>query len=156
MVDIFVYFIFIFITTIDGFLFDANKGLILLPSVAFRDRSKNPSINWIFSNRGWYYQEDILKAEEMETTLQIVIGQNINMNRIKLLSAEGREHETVCIDNFDKYICTNTDDEGRIKFTIRISDNEINQFIQSDGNGAKIVYQMSVLNNDIHATGQII
>ncbi|CAF1012898.1 unnamed protein product [Rotaria sp. Silwood1] len=155
MVDIFVYFIFIFITTIDGFLFDANKGLILLPSVAFRDRSKNPSINWIFSNQGWYYQEDILKAEEMETTLQIVIGQNINMNRIKLLSAEGREHETVCIDNFDKYICTNTDDEGRIKFTIRISDNEINQFIQSDGNGAKIVYQMSVLNNDIHATGEV-
>ncbi|CAF4006016.1 unnamed protein product, partial [Rotaria sp. Silwood1] len=45
-----------------------------------------------------------------------------------------------------------TDDEGRIKFTIRIGNNEINRFIQSDGNGAKMVYQMSVLNNNIHAT----
>ncbi|CAF1012916.1 unnamed protein product [Rotaria sp. Silwood1] len=155
MVDIFVYFIFIFITTTNGFLFDANKGLILLPSVAFRDHSKNPSINWIFSNQGWYYQEDILKAEVMKTTLRIAIGPNINMNRVKLFTAEGQEHETVCIDNFNQRICTRTDDEGRIKFTIRIGNNEINRFIQSDGNGAKMVYQMSVLNNNIHATGEV-
>ncbi|CAF4035329.1 unnamed protein product [Rotaria sp. Silwood2] len=139
-------------TKINGFIFDGKEDLILLPSVAFRDHSIKPSTNWISSNQGWYYKEDLLKAEIMEKMLEKVVQQSVNINRIKLFTAEGQEHKSVCIYNFNKPICTRTDDEGRIKSTIRISKNEIDRLIQS---GAKILYRLSVLNKNIQATGEI-
>ncbi|CAF0878562.1 unnamed protein product [Rotaria sp. Silwood1] len=155
MVDLIVYLILVFITRIDGFIFDSKKDLILLPSVAFRDHSKISSTDWILSNHGWYYKEDPLQAELLESTLEKVIGKDLDINRIKLFTADGQENENLCIFNFNQSICTYTNDEGRIKNTFQISENEIDRLVQSDGNGAKILYQLSVVNKNIRATGEV-
>ncbi|CAF0736930.1 unnamed protein product [Rotaria sordida] len=155
MVDIFVYIIFIFIIKTNGFLFDDKEDLILLPSVAFRDHSKISSTNWIVSNQGWYYEEDPLQAKVMEKILEKTIEKDFDINRIKLFTADGQENKKVCIDNFNQSICTHTDHEGRIKNTFQISKNEIDQLIQSDINGTKILYQQSVFNKNIRTIGEI-
>ncbi|CAF3553175.1 unnamed protein product [Rotaria sp. Silwood1] len=155
MVNIFIYFIFIFITRVNGFIFNDKEGLILVPSVAFRNHSKISSTNWILLNQGWYYEEDFQQARIMQTTLESIVGKDLDGSLIKLFTADGKEKKNVCIDNLNKPICTLTDDEGIIKNTLQISQNEINRLIQYDNNGSRILYRLSVLNKNIQATGEV-
>ena len=116
--------------TLDGFLFD-KRGLFLVPSVAFRDRS-TPS-NWILYNQGWYYEESPVQALLMEKSLELIVQQDLDRNRVKMFTAEGKKRKELCIDGLNREMCTLTDDDGRIKNTFTMTNAEIEQFRQTDG-----------------------
>lgn len=137
------------IVQINGFILHDNEGVILVPSVAFRDRS---STDWILYNQGWYYEEDPIQAYLMQKSLEKIIDKNFDLNRINLFTADGEERKTVCIDGLNRTICTMTDDEGRINHTIQIRQNELTKFVQLN---EKLLYQISVPNKNIRATGEI-
>ena len=139
-------------TTINAFLFD-KEGLFLVPSVAFRDHST--SSDWTLYNQGWYYEESPVKALLMEKSLEIIVRKDLDRNRVKMFTAEGKEKKNVCIDGLNRPMCTTTDDEGRIKNTFTMTNQEIQSFRQSGGNGGKILFQASVPKKKIQTTGEI-
>ena len=147
-----IYCLFFCLVQIDGFILRDKEGLILVPSVAFRDRS---STDWILYNQGWYYEDDPVQAYLTQKSLEKIIGKNLDLNRINLFTADGQESKSVCIDGLDRTMCTITDDQGRINNTFRIRQNELTRFVQSNGNNPKLLYQISVPNKNLRATGEI-
>ena len=147
-----IYSLFFCILHINGFILRDKEGIILVPSVAFRNRTSN---DWILYNQGWYYEEDPVQAYLMQRSLEKIIGKNFDLNRINLLTADGEEKKTLCMDGLNRSMCTITDDEGRIKNTFQISQNELTGFIQSNENNPKVLYQISTSNKKIQATGEI-
>ena len=139
-------------TATDAFLFD-KRGLFLVPSVAFRDRS-TPS-NWILYNQGWYYEESPVQAVLMEKTLELVVQQDLDRERVKMFTAEGKKRKELCIDGLDRDMCTRTDDDGRIKNTFTMTNDEIEKFRQPDGFGGKVLFQASVPGRNLRTTGEI-
>lgn len=140
--------IFIISTKINGFLFD-KEGLFLVPSIAFRDQSL---LNWNLYNQGWYYEENPVQALLMEKSLELIVKKDLDENRIKMFTAEGQGKKSLCINGLNTSMCTKTDDEGRIKNTFTITNQEMDLFRQSDG---KVLYQTSVVNKNLQATGEI-
>jgi len=145
------------LTTINGFLFD-KKGLFLVPSVAFRDHSSTsnhrPS-DWILYNQGWYYEENPIQALLMEKTLEIIVQKDLDRNRVKMFTAEGKKRKDICIDGLNREMCTKTDDEGRIKNIFKVTNNEIESFLQPGGNGGKVLFQISVPNKNLQTISEI-
>jgi len=139
-------------TTTNAFLFD-KEGLFLVPSVAFRDHSS--SSDWTLYNQGWYYEESPVKALLMEKSLEIIVRKDLDRNRVKMFTAEGKEKKNLCIDGLNRNMCTITDNEGRIKNTFIMNNQEIELFRQPGGNGGKIVFQASVPKKNIRARGEI-
>src|SRR5690349_10245241 len=92
-------------TTINGFLFD-KEGLFLVPSVAFRDHSSSSSSNWILYNQGWYYKENPIRAFLMEKSLEIIVQKDLDLNRIKMFTAEGQKRKDLCINGLNRSMCT--------------------------------------------------
>ncbi|CAF0894168.1 unnamed protein product [Rotaria sordida] len=150
----------IFVTNskvINGFLFD-KQGLILVPSVAFRDHSSTSnslSSDWILYIQGWYYEENPFHALRMEKTLEVIIQKDLNQNRIKMFTADGKKREDVCIDGLNQEMCIRTDDDGHIKNSFTMTNQEIELFRQSGGYDDKILFQVSVLNRNLQAIGDI-
>jgi phosphatidate phosphatase APP1 len=148
----------IILTTINAFLFD-KKGLFLVPSVAFRDHSSttNPSSssNWILYNQGWYYEENPVQALIMEKSLELIVQKDLDRNRIKMFTAKGKKRKELCIDGLNRAMCTRTDDDGRIRNTFTMTDEEIELFRQPGGNGGKVLFQASVPNKNLQTTGEI-
>src|SRR5690349_3015344 len=138
-------------TTINGFLFD-KEGLFLVPSVAFRDHSSLS--DWILYNQGWYYRENPIQALLMEKSLELIVQKDLDRNRINMFTAEGRKKQNLCINGLNRSMCTQTDDEGRIKNTFTMTNQEIELFRQPGGNGDKVLYQTSVINKNIQAIGE--
>ena len=136
------------LTTIHGFIFD-KEGLFLVPSVAFRDYS---SSDWILYNQGWYYKENRVQSLLMEKSLEVIVKKDLDRNRIKMFTAEGKKNKNLCIDGLNRTMCTKTDDEGRIKNTFTMTNQEIELFRQP---GEKIFFQTSVINKKIKAMGEI-
>lgn len=153
MSNTFICWILILTTTIHGLLFSNKEDLIVLPSVAFRDHSAISSTNWLFSNQGWYYEEDPLQSMIMETTLEKATGKDLDINRIKLFTADGKSNKNIYIDNSNRSICIRTDEDGRISNKFQMSENEIDQLMQSNVNGTRKLYQISVSNENIRTTG---
>ncbi|CAF0903040.1 unnamed protein product [Adineta steineri] len=139
-------------TTINAFIF-SKDGLFLVPSVAFRDRS-SPS-DWTLYNQGWYYEESPIKALMMEKSLELVVQKDLDRNRVKMFTAEGKEKKNLCIDGLARSMCTVTDDEGRIKNTFTMTNQEIELFRQPGGAGGKVLFQASVPKKTIKTTGEI-
>ncbi|CAF0810739.1 unnamed protein product [Rotaria sp. Silwood1] len=150
--------IFVTITNvINGFLFD-KQGLFLVPSVAFRDHSSTTnslSSDWILYNQGWYYEENPIQALLMEKTLELIVQKDLDRNRIKMFTAEGKKRKDICVDGLNREMCTRTDDDGRIKNTFTITNQEIELFLQPGGNGGKVFFQVSVPNRNLRAIGEI-
>jgi len=65
----------------------------------------------------------------MEKSLEKIIEKDLDFNRIELFTADGEEKKNLCIDNLNWSICMIADDEGRIKNTFQINENEFNRFI---------------------------
>ena len=83
-------------TTINAFFID-KEGLILVPSVAFRDRSStNSPADWTLYNQGWYYEENLIQSYLMEKSLELVVKQDLDSNRVKMFTAEGKEKKDLC------------------------------------------------------------
>jgi phosphatidate phosphatase APP1 len=146
-----IFIIFVVLTAINAFLFD-KEDLLLVPSVAFRDHSSSLSSHWILYNQGWYYEENPVKALLMEKSLEIIVKKDLDKNRIKMFTAEGKEKKSLCINGFNRSMCTKTDDEGCIKNTFTITNQEIELFHQPNG---KIFYQVSVINKNLQKNGEI-
>ncbi|UJR32132.1 hypothetical protein I4U23_019600 [Adineta vaga] len=138
-----------------AFILSGKENIILVPSAAFRDHSKVPSTDWLLYNRGWYYEENYLKAKAIEKSFEKIIKKDFDFNRIKLFTADGEENKDICINGLNRSMCTKTDDEGRIKNPFQITNDEMNRFVRGDGNAAKVLYQVSVPNKNIHAAGEI-
>ncbi|CAF3569262.1 unnamed protein product [Rotaria sordida] len=155
---LFVLLIFVTISKIiDGFLF-AKQGLFLVPSVAFRDHSSTSnslSSDWILYNQGWYYEENPVQTLLMEKTLELIVQKDLDRNRIKMFTAEGKKRQDVCIDGLNREMCARTDDDGRIKNTFIMTNQEIELFRQPGGNGGKVLFQVSVPKRNLYATGEI-
>jgi len=147
-----VYLIFLVISSGDSFILRDKENVIVVPSVAFRDHTKVGSTDWILHNRGWYYKEDPLQAYVMQTSLEKIIGKNLDRNRIKLFTADGRKKQKLCLDDWKRPLCTVTDEEGRIENTFQIQENELKQLVHTD---TKFLYQMSVSKNNLRSTGEI-
>jgi phosphatidate phosphatase APP1 len=143
--------IFFFLTTINAaFLFD-KEGLLLVPSVAFRDHSSLSS-NWILYNQGWYYKENRIQALLMEKSLELIVQKDLDENRIKMFTSEGKKNQDLCINGLNRSMCSKTDDEGRIKNTFTMTNQEIELFRQE---GDKVLYQVSVINKNLQTTGEV-
>jgi len=136
-------------TAINGFLFD-KEGLFLVPSVAFRDHSSLS--DWILYNQGWYYEENRVQALLMEKSLEVIVQKDLDRNRIKMFTAEGKKMKNLCINGLTRSMCTTTDDEGRIKNNFLLTNTEIDLLRRS---GNKILYQTSVVNKNLQTTGEI-
>ncbi|CAF4495410.1 unnamed protein product, partial [Rotaria sp. Silwood2] len=52
-------------------------------------------------------------------------------------------------------MCTKTDDEGRLKNTFKMTNQEVELFRQTGGGNGKIVFQASVRNKNLKGTGEI-
>ncbi|CAF3430405.1 unnamed protein product [Rotaria sp. Silwood2] len=147
---------FIVSPTINAFLFD-KEGLILVPSVAFRDHStpeKSPA-DWNLHNQGWYYEENPIQAFLMEKSLELIVQKDLDRNRVKMFTAEGKEKKDLCIDGLSRSMCAKTDDEGRLKNTFKMTNQEIELFRQTGGGNGKVVFQASVRNKNVKGTGEI-
>ncbi|CAF1179380.1 unnamed protein product [Adineta steineri] len=147
--------IFFLILSTNGFIFSDKENIILVPSAAFRNHLNVVSTDWLLYNQGWYYEEDSIPAVIMEKSLEKIIKKDLDINRIKLFTAHGKEKKNVCIDGLNRSMCTSTDDEGRIKNTFQITNNEMNRFVRTDINTAKVLFQISVPNKNIRITGEI-
>jgi phosphatidate phosphatase APP1 len=141
--------IFIISTIINAFLFN-TENLFLVPSVAFRDRLSLS--NWILYNQGWYYEENPVQALLMEKSLELMLQKDLDKNRIKMFTAEGKENKNICINGLNRPMCTKTDDEGRIQNIFTMTNEEIELFRQS---ADKLLFQASVTNRNIQTTGEI-
>lgn len=139
----------ILLSDASAFLFD-KEGLFLVPSVAFRDRT-SPS-NWQLYNQGWYYEENRVQALLMEKSLELIVGKDLDRERVKMFTAEGKEKKKLCIDGLTRSLCTQTDDQGRIKNTFLLTNNEVQSLVQADG---KVLYRTSVLFKSLKASGEI-
>lgn len=139
-------------TTINAFLFD-REGLLLVPSVAFREHGLLS--HWKLSNQGWYYKENPLQALTMEKSLETILGQDLDRERIKMFTAEGKQQQNLCINGLNRSICTMTDDDGRIKNTFVLTNDEIELFRQPGGNGGKVFYQVSPMHSDLRSIGEV-
>lgn len=155
MVGVLFYTIVCLFSTTSSFILSGKENIILVPSAAFRDHSNASSTDWLLYNRGWYYEENYLKAKAIEKTFELIIKKDLDFNRIRVFAADGEEKKDLCIDGVNRSMCTTTDDEGRLKNPFQITDNEMNQFVRADGNTAKVFYQVSVPNKNIRATGEI-
>ncbi|CAF4762208.1 unnamed protein product, partial [Rotaria socialis] len=113
--------------TINGFFFK-RKGLLLVPSVAFRDLSSTS--NWILYNQGWLYEENPIQAVFMEKTLELIVRKDLDRNRVKMFTAEGEKRKDICIDGLNREVCTRTDDDGCIANTFTITNQEMELFRQ--------------------------
>ena len=140
------------VTTINAFLFD-RESLLLVPSVAFRERGLVS--HWKLYNQGWYYKENPAQAFLMEKFIESIIGQDLDLDRIKMITAEGKKRQNLCINGLNRSMCTMTDDDGRIKNTFTLTNDEMELFRQLDGNGGKVLYQVSPVHQSLHATGEI-
>jgi phosphatidate phosphatase APP1 len=154
----FVFWIVVFILPlINGFLFD-KEGLLLVPSVAFRDHSSisNPSSpDWTLYNRGWYYEENRIQALLMEKSLEVIVRKDLDRNRIKMFTAEGKKNKNLCIDGLNREMCTQTDKDGRIKNLFTITDREMQSFRQPGGNGGKVLFQVSVPKKNLQTISEV-
>ena len=137
----------------DGIPFLDRENIILVPSVAFRAHSTSPSTDWLLYNQGWYYEEDTIQAIIMQKSLEKVIKKDLDMSRIRMFTADGEEHQPVCIDGLNRTMCTKTDDEGRIKNTFQMRDDEIRRFIQANDSTGKVLYQVSNAKKNVRTTG---
>jgi phosphatidate phosphatase APP1 len=134
---------------INAFLFD-KEGLFLVPSVAFRDHASVS--DWILYNQGWYYKGNRVQALLMEKSLELIVQKDLDKNRIKMFTAEGKGKKSLCITGLTRSMCTKTDDEGRIQNTFTMTNQEIELFRRPNG---KLLYQTSVVNKNIQALGEI-
>jgi phosphatidate phosphatase APP1 len=91
----------------------------------------------------------------MEKSLELIVRKDLDRNRVKMFTAEGKEKKNLCIDGLNRNMCTTTDNEGRIKNTFIMNNQEIELFRQPGGNGGKIVFQASVSKKNIRTTGEI-
>ncbi|CAF1136356.1 unnamed protein product [Rotaria sp. Silwood1] len=147
---------FIVSSTINAFFFE-KKGLILIPSVAFRDHSsqeKSPA-DWNLHNQGWYYEENPIQAFLMEKSLELVVRKDLDHDRVKMFTAEGEEKKDLCINGLSRSMCTKTDNEGRLKNTFTMANHEIETLRQTGSGGGKVLFQASVRNTNIQGTGEI-
>lgn len=140
-------------TTINAFLLSNQEGLFLVPSAAFRDHS-SLSV-WKLYNQGWYYEENPVQALLMEKSLELLVQKDLDKNRIKMFTAEGKERKSLCVNGLNRMMCTVTDEEGRIKNTFALTNDEIESFRQPGGNGGKVLYQVSAMDKGLRATGEI-
>ena len=156
MVQLLVLLAFVLIAQNEGFLLFDRENILLVPSVAFRLRSAGNSTaaDWLLYNQGWYYEEDPLQAKIMEKSLESIIKKDLDLERVKMFTADGEKHETVCIDGLNRKICTTTNDEGQIKNTFQVRDDELRQFLQVNASTRKVVYQVSNARKTIRATGK--
>ena len=150
----------IVLSTIGQALFFSKdkEGLLLVPSVAFREQSTGgaaSSSSWTLYNQGWYYEESPAKAFALETSLKLIIKQDLDRDRVKMFTAGGKEKKDICIDGMARSMCTRTDGDGRIKNAFTMTNTEIESLRQPGGNGGKVVFQASVANKQISATGEI-
>ena len=138
----------------NGFILRDKESLILVPTVAFRDET---SKNWNVKNQGWYYEEDYIQAKIVEKSLEEILNKDFDFNRINLFAADGEKNKNVCIDNFNRTICTNTDDEGRIDNNFQFNETELNQLtrINDNNNQTKLLYQVSVPKKNIRLQNEI-
>ncbi|CAF0949264.1 unnamed protein product [Adineta ricciae] len=155
MISTFLYLSLCLLSTTSAFILRNKENIILIPTAAFRDHSKVPSTDWLLYNKGWYYEENNVQAKILEKSLELVVKKDLDNNRIKLFTAEGEKNKDLCVDGLNRSMCTKTDDEGRIKNTFQLTDAELKQFIQAEGNTAKLFYQASVPNRNIRATGEV-
>lgn len=142
----FVFFLCISFST--SFLFERD-GLLLVPSVAFRDPNTN---DWSLHSQGWYYEENSAKALLIEKSMELVIQKDLDRERVKMFTAEGKENKNICINGLARSICTKTDDEGRIKTTFSITNGEMLSLRKVDNH---LSYQVSVVNKNLNAPGEI-
>jgi phosphatidate phosphatase APP1 len=147
----------VFVSTTINALFD-KEGLFLVPSVAFRDHSdptKSPA-DWNLHNQGWYYEENPIQAFLMEKSLELIVRKDLDKNRVKMFTAEGKKKKDLCIDGLSRSMCTKTDGDGRIKNTFTVTNQEIELFRQPGGATGQVSFQASVLNNNnMKAMGEI-
>lgn len=142
-------FSFLFVVNVSTFLFDKEE-LFLVPSVAFRDRSSTS--NWLVENQGWYYEENPVKALVMEKSLETIVQRDLDRQRVKMFTAEGKENKKVCIDGLTRSICTQTDGEGRLKTQFQLTNNDVENLRENDD---KLVYKMSVPFKRVKSIGEI-
>lgn len=143
-------------TDINAFLF-SKEGVFLVPSVAFRDHSsstKSPA-DWILYNQGWYYEENPLQARLMEKSLEIVVRKDLDINRVRMFTAEGKKKKDICIDGLSRSMCTKTDDDGRITNTFAVTNEEVELFRQPGTSDGRISFQASIPKTTLKATGEI-
>ncbi len=143
--------------SINGFLFD-KTDLFLVPSVAFRDHSSTSNLSaldWILYNQGWYYEENPIQALLMQKSLELIVQKDLDRNRIKMFTAEGKERKYLCIDGLNREMCTQTDDNGRIKNIFTVTDQEMQTFRQPGGNGGKVLFQISVPDKNLRRVGEV-
>ena len=62
--------------------------------MAFRDRASDTS-NWLLYNQGWYYEENPVQALLMEKSLELLVGQDLDRQRIKMFTAEGKKRKEI-------------------------------------------------------------
>ena len=140
--------------SLHGFLFNDKEEILLVPSVAFRNHSKAAPTDWLLYNQGWFYESDLIQSKLMELSLQKVIKKDLNVDRIRVFTAAGREHRRLCIDGLNRSMCTVTDDEGRIQNTFQMSNQEVRGLTRTDNGVSKVLYQVSEPNKNIRATGR--
>ncbi|CAF2046924.1 unnamed protein product [Rotaria magnacalcarata] len=142
-------------TAINAFLTD-KEGLILVPSVAFRDRSSTKSpADWNLYNQGWYYEENPIQSFLMEKSLELVVRQDLDSNRVKMFTAEGKDKKDLCIAGLSRPMCAKTDKDGRLKNAFTMTDQEVQAFRRSDDTHGKLLFETSVANKNIKGTGEI-
>jgi hypothetical protein len=57
--------------------------------------------------------------------LEVAVRKDLDIDRIQLFTAKGKETEQLCINGLNRLMCTTTNNEGRIKNTFQLTDNEI-------------------------------
>lgn len=146
------------ITLAHGLFFSSKEGLFLVPSVAFRDQSATgaaASSAWTLYNQGWYYEESSVKALALQKSLELIVKTGLDRDRVKMFTADGKEKKDICIDGTARPMCTRTDGDGRIKNAFTMTNQEVGSLLQPGGNGGKVVFQASVANKQLSATGEI-
>ena len=142
--------LFALLVSTDGFPFFSHEDIILVPSVAFRGHSTD----WLLYNQGWYYEENPIQAMILQKSLEKVIKKDLDIGRIRMFTGDGEEHQSVCIDGLNRTMCTTTDEQGRIKNTFRMRDDEIRRFVQANDSTGKLLYQVSNAKKNVRTTGE--
>lgn len=138
----------------EAFLLVDRENILLVPSVAFQVHTVgNNMTDWLLYNQGWYYEEDPMQAKIMEKSLETIIKKDLDLERVKMITADGEKYQTVCIDGFNRKMCATTNDEGQIKNTFQVRDDELKQFLQVNGSIRKVLYQVSNSRKTIRTTG---
>jgi hypothetical protein len=143
MARVFIWILLALLASNDGLPLFGRENIILVPSVAFRAHSTAGSTDWLLYNQGWYYEEDPIQAVIMEKSLEKVIKKDLDISRIRMFTADGKERQPLCIDGLNRTMCTRTDDEGRIKNTFQMRHDEIR----------KVLYQVSDAKKNVRTTG---